>query len=153
MKNIILKLSLLICFLIIYQITNSQNFNVSLFNKFLKQAEVLLDKQPEHDSVKNCLIHDFKVEELAEFEYKLKDKNNYVIDAHLHIDNLSIVYVNFQIQKEDHSKLLKYLINTKGYEWIGSEHNCDYLNNKKYTIVLIPNLPDKITVQVGKFNE
>ena len=130
---------------------NAQNTGLQKFENKLKLSELLLSKQFSREDLTNAAPSGLKVVALKEHEYIFKDKFGSTITAHLHIESLKVVYVEFEESLSVQHELYEYLLDTKNFELLGTEHNCDYLNNKIISISLCPGNGDGITVQVTKY--
>ena len=150
MKSII-KIILTVILIVSFFNSKAQSFNQKNFDSKLGLSEILLTKQPTRDALSKILPKEFKIDSLQKFKYFLKDSIGNAITVYLHIETLKIVYIEFFEKPLSHKDLYAYLQQIK-YEWIGSEHNCDYLNNKKISIVICPGMEKGMMVNISKYD-
>jgi len=150
MKNIV-KLILIFTLFISFYTAKAQVFNPKDFDSKLSLSELLLTKQPNREALLKILPKEFKIDSLQKFKYFLKDSLGNAITVYLHIETLKIVYVEFFEKPITHKDLYAY-IQKQNYVWIGSEHNCDYMNNKKLAIVICPGMEKGMMVNISKYD-
>ncbi len=133
--------------------SSAQQFNIKQFDENLNLSSYLLQNQPNIDSLIKTLPKDYKMDSISAFKCYVKDKLNRKIVVYLHIKSLKIVYVELHESQKNFQDLNNYLTNTKNFTYIGSERNCDYLNDKTLSITLCSGMKDGIMIHVSLFEE
>jgi len=147
-----LKTLLVLILLINFNLSKAQSFNAKNFEIKVKLSELLLAKQPSRDSLIKILPRGYKIESLKEFQYVLKDSSSIIMTAYLHIKTLKIVYVEFYENQSFKTELYDYLIKQNKFDYVASEHNCDYLNNKKISFTICPGMKEGLMINISKYD-
>ncbi len=148
-SNPIIKLLIVLLIFNIGKNLSAQAFNIKQFDKNLYLSQYLLQIQPKRDSLLKILPKEYKLDSITAFNYYIKDKFNQKITVYLHIESLKIVYIELFESQQNYKAMKDYLINKKKYTWFASEHNCDYLNNKKINITLCPGMKEGVMINIS----
>ena len=151
MKNILKTFITLIVVLNLSSL-KAQTFNAKNFESKVRLSEFLLMKQPSRDSLERLLPAGYKIEALKEFQYVLKDSSGIILTAYLHIKTLKIVYVEFYEKQEYKKELYDYLTKNKNFEYVASEHMCDFMNNKKISFTICPGMEEGMMINISKYD-
>lgn len=146
------KILFVITFLFVTYSSKAQTFNPNNFNIKLNLSELLLTKQPTREKLQSLLPKEFGIDSLQEFKYFLKDSMGIPVIVYLHIKTLKIVYIEFYENQLFQKDMYDYIIQKKSFDWIGSEHNCDYFNNKKTAIVICPGMEKGMMIHISKYD-
>jgi len=147
-------LKLFFSFIVIFNscLLKAQSFNPKNFDSKVRLSEFLLMKQPSRDSLERMLPSGYKIESLKEFQYVLKDSSGVILTAYLHIKTLKIVYVEFYEKQEYKKELYDYLTKNKNFEYVASEHMCDFMNNKKISFTICPGMEEGMMINISKYD-
>lgn len=130
----------------------AQTFDIKQFEKNLYLSQYLLQKQPDRDTLLKNIPKDYKIDSISPFNYYFRDKFNQKITVYLHIESLKIVYIELFDKQENYKDLKDYLIQKKKFVWNISEHNCDYLNNKKFLITICPGMKEGVMIHISLYD-
>jgi hypothetical protein len=130
---------------------NYNTFDPEKFSDKMRFAITLLNKQPKQRDLVKLLPANITIDSLQEFKYFFRYMGIDPITADLHLQSHRIVLVEFS-EEENNLKALTSFIHTK-YTYMGSEHNCDYYNDKKTSIVIIPGMNKKTLIHVSRYEK
>ncbi len=122
-----------------------------IFDLKLKFSTALVNDQPSKEQLLKWMPENFTIDSLTELVYYSKSTDYKAITVHLHLKTKEIVYVDFFENEIGVKDITTFLLKEKNYEYMASEHNCDYFNNKENAIQMCPGLDEGTMIDVSKY--
>ncbi|MEI8203476.1 MAG: hypothetical protein WCH34_10720 [Bacteroidota bacterium] len=140
-----------VLFMLIFLFAKAQNQLQKEFDAKIKMAYLILEKQPTHQNLKNVLTADFTIDSTNEMCYYIKYLSKTQLVVYLYKDSERTVAVEFYEQNKNKLEIYGYTAKALNYEWIASEHMCDYYKNEQQSIRFCPGMTKGLSVYVEKF--
>jgi hypothetical protein len=118
----------------------AQTKTVENFNKRVKMAQLILEKQPKATQIKSLLTEGFTLDSANAVGYYIKCPDNIQMVATLYKDTERTVALWFYEKNEAQKEIYDYAEKALKFVYFGSEHMCDYYNNEVLSLRFSPKM-------------
>lgn len=130
----------------------AQNNYTQNFDKRVKMAHLILEKQPTTAYIKSILTDGFTLDSANATGFYITCPDKIQIVAYLYKDTERTVAVGFYEKNEEQKEIYDFTANELKYTYIASEHMCDYYKKDNSSIRFCPNLNEGLMVYVEEFD-
>lgn len=130
---------------------SAQNNYAQNFDKRVKMAHLILEKQPTAANIKGTLTDGFTLDSANATGFYVICPDKIQIIAYLYLGTERTVAVGFYEKNEAQKDIYDYTANELKYTYIASEHMCDYYKKDNSSIRFCPNMNEGLMVYIEIF--
>ena len=128
----------------------AQTLTVENFNKRVKMAQLILEKQPKANEIKSLLPEGFKLDSTNTSGYYIHCPDRIQMVATWYKGTQRTVGLWFYEKDEAKKEIYEFVEKTLKFVYFGSEHMCDYYYNDALSLRFCPNMDLGLMVYIER---